>query len=63
MKYCWRDGSQEYVNREFKQNIFLNLEPECVKAVVAERLRRLIRYQIPSGSIGSNPTDCGYVLS
>jgi hypothetical protein len=27
-------------------------------AVVAERLRRLTRNQIPSGSVGSNPTDC-----
>jgi hypothetical protein len=26
-------------------------------AVVAERLRRLTRNQIPSGSVGSNPTD------
>jgi hypothetical protein len=29
------------------------------RAVVAERLRRLTRNQIPSGSVGSNPTDCG----
>ena len=29
------------------------------KAVVAEWLRRLTRNQIPSGSVGSNPTDCG----
>ncbi len=28
------------------------------KAVVAERLRRLTRNQIPSGSAGSNPADC-----
>ena len=28
-------------------------------AVVAEWLRRLTRNQIPSGSVGSNPTDCG----
>ena len=28
------------------------------KAVVAEWLRRLTRNQIPSGSVGSNPTDC-----
>ncbi len=27
-------------------------------AVVAERLRRLTRNQIPSGSAGSNPADC-----
>ena len=27
-------------------------------AVVAEWLRRLTRNQIPSGSVGSNPTDC-----
>ena len=29
-----------------------------VEAIVAERLRRLTRNQIPSGSVGSNPTDC-----
>ena len=27
-------------------------------AVVAEWLRRLTRNQFPSGSVGSNPTDC-----
>ena len=27
-------------------------------AVVAEWLRRLTRNQIPSGSVGSNPTNC-----
>ncbi len=27
---------------------------------MAERLRRLTRNQIPSGSVGSNPTDCEY---
>jgi hypothetical protein len=31
---------------------------KCSGAVVAERLRRLTRNQIPSGSVGSNPTDC-----
>ena len=30
------------------------------EAVVAEWLRRLTRNQIPSGSVGSNPTDCEY---
>ena len=29
-----------------------------MEAVVAEWLRRLTRNQIPSGSVGSNPTDC-----
>jgi hypothetical protein len=29
------------------------------KAVVAEWLRRLARNQFPSGSVGSNPTNCG----
>ena len=28
---------------------------------MAERLRRLTRNQIPSGSVGSNPTDCGFL--
>ena len=31
-------------------------------AVVAEWLRRLTRNQIPSGSVGSNPTDCENVF-
>ena len=30
---------------------------QSVKAVVAEWLRRLTRNQIPSGSVGSSPTD------
>ncbi len=33
------------------------------RAVVAERLRRLTRNQIPSGSVGSNPTDCGFFFN
>ena len=32
--------------------------PSPVTAIVAERLRRLTRNQIPSGSAGSNPADC-----
>ena len=32
-----------------------------IKAVVAEWLRRLTRNQIPSGSVGSNPTDCEFL--
>ncbi len=32
------------------------------QAVVAEWLRRLTRNQIPSGSVGSNPTDCEIIL-
>ena len=31
---------------------------ECHVAVLAEWLRRLTRNQIPSGSVGSSPTDC-----
>ena len=31
-------------------------------AVVAERLRRLTRNQIPSWSVGSNPTDCDRIF-
>ena len=38
----------------------LKVGSEMVWAVVAERLRRLTRNQIPSGSVGSNPTDCDY---
>ena len=34
-----------------------------VWAVVAEWLRRLTRNQIPSGSVGSNPTDCVNIFS
>ena len=30
------------------------------RAAVAEWLRRLTRNQIPSGSVGSNPTNCGW---
>lgn|SRR6056300_722678 len=37
------------------------LSPSC-RAVVAEWLRRLTRNQIPSGSVGSNPTDCEKIL-
>uniref|UniRef100_A0A8D8TFV9 Uncharacterized protein n=1 Tax=Cacopsylla melanoneura TaxID=428564 RepID=A0A8D8TFV9_9HEMI len=33
------------------------------QAVVAEWLRRLTRNQIPSGSVGSNPTDCVIFLT
>ncbi len=33
-----------------------------IMAVVAEWLRRLTRNQIPSGSVGSNPTDCETTL-
>ena len=32
------------------------------EVVVAERLRRLTRNQIPSGSVGPNPTDCEIIL-
>ncbi len=34
-----------------------HLASNLKQAVVAERLRRLTRNQIPSGSVGSNPTD------
>ena len=30
---------------------------------MAEWLRRLTRNQIPSGSVGSNPTDCVFIAS
>ena len=33
-----------------------------IQAVVAERLRRLTRNQIPFGSVGSNPTNCENLL-
>ena len=33
-----------------------------VEAIVAERLRRLTRNQIPYGSAGSNPAGCVYFL-
>ena len=45
-------------------NFFLYLKDgvlyfkKIITAVVAERLRRLTRNQIPSWSVGSNPTDC-----
>ena len=41
------------------QAVYLLAGTACYKsAVVAEWLRRLTRNQIPSGSVGSNPTDC-----
>jgi hypothetical protein len=40
-----------------------NFLDKVSKAVVAERLRRLTRNQIPSGSVGSNPTNCEILLS
>ena len=36
--------------------------PQWSSAVVAEWLRRLTRNQIPSGSVGSNPADCAFLL-
>ena len=41
------------INQLSRQNYHLQWH-----AVVAEWLRRLTRNQIPSGSVGSNPTDC-----
>ena len=42
-----------YFNSQFI--VFLCI---IIQAVVAEWLRRLTRNQIPSGSVGSSPTDC-----
>ena len=42
----------------FKHNTYLAANELGMNAVVAEWLRRLTRNQIPSGSVGSNPTDC-----
>lgn len=39
-------------------NLFKLLSKLSCQAVVAEWLRRLTRNQIPSGSVGSNPTNC-----
>ena len=36
----------------------LTVAADSAHAVVAEWLRRLTRNQIPSGSVGSNPTNC-----
>ena len=36
----------------------LTVAADNAHAVVAEWLRRLTRNQIPSGSVGSNPTNC-----
>ena len=41
--------------------VFLYSNPP-VEAIVAERLRRLTRNQIPSGSAGSNPAGCEFFL-
>ena len=35
-------------------------DPHAPAAVVAEWLRRLTRNQFPSGSVGSNPTNCDH---
>ena len=43
-----------------RHSLFSYLKNKCQDAVVAEWLRRLTRNQIPSGSVGSNPTDCEY---
>jgi hypothetical protein len=56
-------GSIPGASKNFLLNFVKNLEfliffALTTKAVVAERLRRLTRNQIPSGSVGSNPTDC-----
>ena len=40
-----------------------SLSNQYLTAVVAEWLRRLTRNQIPSGSVGSNPTDCDKELT
>ena len=40
-----------------KHDTKLAANMQSVKAVVAEWLRRLTRNQIPSGSVGSSPTD------
>ena len=45
--------------QQFCQCLFLH--NKC--AVMAEWLRRLTRNQIPSGSVGSNPTDCVFIAS
>jgi hypothetical protein len=43
----------------FQLNIlYFLIEVKKQQAVVAERLRRLTRNQILSGSVGSSPTDC-----
>jgi hypothetical protein len=49
---------------QFCQEFTLNLSSmtHYDRAVVAEWLRRLTRNQIPYGSAGSNPADCGYIL-
>ena len=49
----------EISDRVFCLNLFFSFCRNIIfqQAVVAERLRRLTRNQIPSGSVGSNPTD------
>jgi hypothetical protein len=52
-------ASKNFFILNFVKNFeFLIFSVLATKAVVAERLRRLTRNQIPSGSVGSNPTDC-----
>ena len=45
-----------------KQNKIVKFSQIEYQAVVAERLRRLTRNQIPSWSVGSNPTDCDRIF-
>ena len=53
----------KFLRQMFTYEYDHNLTPSVSSAVMAERLRRLTRNQIPSGSVGSNPTDCEYFLA
>ena len=43
---------------KFTFTVYIFIILQLIQAVVAERLRRLTRNQIPFGSVGSNPTNC-----
>ena len=67
LDYRGLDGVQSFICFEKKighvvANISLWNSLMTGMAVVAEWLRRLTRNQIPSGSVGSNPTDCVRLL-
>ena len=53
----------KFLRQMFTYEYDHNLTPSVSSAVMAERLRRLTRNQIPSGSVGSNPTDCEFVFT
>ena len=66
LRTFWDGHVSSFQYMQWQMNLFLNFSPQLGRyhaAVVAEWLRRLTRNQIPSGSVGSNPTDCARFYS